>query len=331
MEPKDIEDILSEKEFDELEKLITEDSKYNKLSRKRSILLDKVGVILDELDSRSKEYVKKFALKKDVEFFKKRLAKYYGYMRISTRRRGPISLQTSRLYLTPDIYFVDWGDNASGVRVLGHSAAASGYSYWTEILLWAKVKGREKLMKKVSKLSTKIDKLNKKMNRIEKSLIKSHIKKNFSNDEFERMFMEILKLSNSQNEKLEKAMSILAISGGTKEFSKQMTDITGGSLEYTKVMLKLRKDMKQYYKNGVIPVLNSKGDVEPLITAEQMRDSLINLTFQKYEDELNEYAKEFKTNLKLYAEKYADSKIDLESDGDDYEDESNDSDMDEDS
>jgi hypothetical protein len=332
MDPKNIEDILSEKDLDEIEKLVSEDSKYNKLSKKQDALLSKLDVIEDRFDSKAREYAKKFAQKKDVDFFKKRLAKYYGYMKYSTGSSIHVhatgigigdSRAHSRHFLTPYIYFVDWEwDNQAEATFSGASAAAHGYSYWTDIGGWAKFREKEKLNKKLVKLSKKIKDLDVKTDNIIYSLIKSHLKKNYSVDEYKEILAKIKKML--KRRRVVKWRNLMA-------FQKQVNDITGGYFDSAKMALKLRRDMKQYYKNGVIPVLNSKGEVEPFITAEQMRDSLINLTFQKYEDQLGEYAKEFKANIKLYAEKYADSKIDLESDGDDYEDESSDSDMDEDS
>jgi hypothetical protein len=340
MDSKNIEDISSEKDLDEIKRLVSENSKYNKISKKQESLLGKLDIVENRFESKAKEYAKKFAQKKDVDFFKKRLAKYYGYMKYSTGSSIHVhatgieigdSRAHSRHFLTPYIFFIDWSrDNADRVNFSGASAAAYGYSYWTDIGGWAKFREKEKLNKKIGDLSNKIDILDKKLNSIIYSIIKSHFKKSYSADEYKEILDEIKKLLNGKSDKWNKDWTVIEKWRKIKAFRKQMVDITGGYFEYAKMARKLRNDMKSYYQKGVIPVLNSSGEVEPLITAEQMRDSLINLTFQKYEDQLGEYAKEFKANLKLYAEKYADSKIDMESD-DDYEDESSDSDMDEDS
>ena len=84
MDSKSIENLVSDKDLNEIIKLISEDAKYKKLSKKQGALLDKMKVIVDKFNSKAQEYVKKFAQKKDVDFFKKRLAKYYGYMKYST-------------------------------------------------------------------------------------------------------------------------------------------------------------------------------------------------------------------------------------------------------
>ena len=341
MDSKSIENLVSDKDLNEIIKLISEDAKYKKLSKKQGALLDKMKVIVDKFNSKAQEYVKKFAQKKDVDFFKKRLAKYYGYMKYSTGssiqvRATGIGMGGSRVhsrhFLTPYIFFIDWSlDNEDETGIFGSSATAYGYSYWTDIGGWAKFREKEKLNKKIGDLSNKIDILDKKLDSIRYSFIKSHLKRNYSADEYKEVLSIIKKIMKGKRDRWSNARRFLETRRRIKEFKKQMTDITGGYLEYGKMLRRLRKDMKLHYKNGVIPVLNSKGEVEPFITAEQVRDSLMDLTFQKYEDKLEEYAKEFKANLKLYAEKYADSKIDLESDGDDYEDESDDSDIDEDS
>ena len=340
MDPENIEDILSEKDLDEIKKLVSENSKYIKISKKQESLLGKLDVLEDRSESKAKEYVKKFAQKKDVDFFKKRLAKYYGYMKYSTGSSIHVratgigigdSRARSRHFLTPYIFFMDWSrDDEDGTVFSGASAAAYGYSYWTDIDGWARFREKEKLNNKKGVLSNKIDILDKKMDGIIYSIMKSHLKKNYSADQYKEILDKIKKMLNGQSGKWKKAWTVIKKRNKIKTFRKQMMDITGGYFEYAKMAHKLRKDMKSYYQKGVIPVLNSKGELEPLITAEQMRDSLINLDFQKYEDQLGEYAKEFKANLKLYAEKYADSKIDMDSD-DDYEDESSDSDMDDDS
>ena len=211
MEPKNIDDILSEKDLDGIVKLVSEDSKYNKISKKQGSLLDKLDIIDDRFDSKAKEYAKKFAQKKDVDFFKKRLAKYYGYMKYSTGSSIHVhatsfgigdSRAHSRHFLKPYIFFIDWNlENAEDVVFYGSYAEAYGYSYWTDIGGWAKFREKEKLNKKIGDLSKKIDSLEKKLDGILYSIIKSHLNRNYSANEYKEILKKIQKILNLKRHK----------------------------------------------------------------------------------------------------------------------------------
>ncbi len=286
--------ILKEEDISGITKLISEDSKYEKLQRKLNVLIDKLNVLEDRFDVALKESVKKFAQKKDIDYFQKLISKQGGYVTpggILMRRMDPL------MYI--------------GIWEREKSFSYPGYCYWTDVVCWAKFRGKEKLSKKMEKPYQKANVLEAKQSDIIVKLTKAHLKKNYSDEEFNQIMAEIKRILKANARAYKRRQSDFAkLIGGIRRSlrtSRELNDITGGIWETARIGTLMRKEFETINDSGYLAILNSSGEVVRFINAENIRQSLIDLTYETYETKLQDNATHFSEYRKIYFEKHADS------------------------
>lgn len=297
MSVDDIAGILNEEDITGIARSISENKQYAKIQRKLDRLTEVLDRLGDKFDAGINEAVKKFVDKKDDDYF----------LKIISKRGG---------YITPGFFGITKLDPLLFIRSWEkyESFSYSGYCYWTDVECWATFRGKENLLKKMTKPATRVNNLEAKQSDLVMKLTKEHLKRNHNDEELKSIMTEIkriLKKNKKEYSRMQspwrKALREVEKSVRTR---RELNEISGGTWETLRIGSLLKKEFEKINEEGFIAILNSEGEVVRYINAEAVKKSLIDSTYEAHEEKLQESAKHFSEYRKIYFQKHADSKID---------------------
>jgi len=308
--------IIKDEDLKAIYKLMGSDKDLIKLDKKKHKALTKIAPLLDNYNGKLKEAIIKFATEKDDKFFNK-LILNGGYITVQsniikipgmsgTIRKSPLEYINRYNINNAKGFYDDFSFSREGI------GPNYWLGYWTDVEQWANFLSKSHMEKKMKKKYEPYRDADDKWVKRSIDIAKKYFKQNMDKyrDQYVSSLLEEFESIIAEKERKiyysdSDPRVLFRLFKNKHKRSKITTKIAGGRRNSKRINKMLLSEFIAINKRGYQAILNSDGEVVPFIDGKEIKNSLINGTYEEYKEKLLDNAEHFDDYKEIYFKKHA--------------------------